>query len=95
MDGGMRALTEFNSLSERPSAVLYSNDMTAIGFMREAYFLDGSIEGKNGKPYELHSALCLETQHFSDSPSHPDFPSVELKPGQRYHTVTVYSFSVK
>jgi aldose 1-epimerase len=58
-------------------------------------FLDGSIKGKGGKPLELHSALCLETQHFPDSPNHPAFPTTELKPGQRYHTITVYSFSVR
>ena len=58
-------------------------------------FLDGSIKGKGGVPDVLHSALCLETQHFPDSPNHPDFPTTELKPGQRYHTVTVYSFSTR
>jgi aldose 1-epimerase len=58
-------------------------------------FLDGSIKGKGGKPYEKHAALCLETQHFPDSPNHPDFPTTELKPGQRYRTVTVYSFSAR
>jgi aldose 1-epimerase len=58
-------------------------------------FLDGSIKGKGGRPYEVRSALCLETQHFPDSPNHPDFPSTELKPGQRYHTVTVYSLSTR
>ncbi|MGA9544062.1 MAG: aldose epimerase family protein [Candidatus Sulfotelmatobacter sp.] len=58
-------------------------------------FLYGSIKGKGGRPYGLHAALCLETQHFPDSPNHPDFPSTELKPGQRYHTVTVYSFSTR
>jgi aldose 1-epimerase len=58
-------------------------------------FLDGSIKGKGGTPYGLHAALCLETQHFPDSPNHPDFPSTELRPGQRYHTVTVYSFSTR
>ena len=58
-------------------------------------FLDGSIKGKGGKPLELHSALCLETQHFPDSPNHPAFPTTELKPGERYHTVTVYSFSTR
>jgi aldose 1-epimerase len=57
-------------------------------------FLDGSIQGR-GRSFELHAALCLETQHFPDSPNHPDFPSTELKPGQRYHTVTVYSFSTR
>ena len=58
-------------------------------------FLDGSIKGKGGTPYGLHAALCLETQHFPDSPNHPDFPSTELKPGRSYHTVTVYSLSTR
>jgi aldose 1-epimerase len=58
-------------------------------------FLDGSIKGKGGKPDELRTALCLETQHFPDSPNHPEFPTTELKPGEHYHTVTVYSFSTR
>lgn len=58
-------------------------------------FLDGSVEGKGGKSYERHSALCLETQHFPDSPNHAAFPTTELKPGQRYHTVTIFSFSTR
>jgi aldose 1-epimerase len=58
-------------------------------------FLDGSIKGKGGKADELHAALCLETQHFPDSPNHPDFPTTELKTGERYHTITVYSFSAR
>jgi aldose 1-epimerase len=56
-------------------------------------FLDGTITGKDGKVYQQRSALCLETQHFPDSPNHPNFPSTELKPGQKYHTVTIYRFS--
>jgi aldose 1-epimerase len=56
-------------------------------------FLDGTIKGKGGTPYVRRSGLCLETQHFPDSPNHPDFPSTELKPGEHYHSVTVYSFS--
>ena len=58
-------------------------------------FLNGTIQGKGGKPEQLRSALCLETQHFPDSPNHPDFPTTELKPGGRYHTITVYSFSAR
>jgi aldose 1-epimerase len=58
-------------------------------------FLDGSIKGKGGKPYEHRAALCLETQHYPDSPNHPKFPSTELKPGAEYHSVTVYSFSTR
>jgi aldose 1-epimerase len=58
-------------------------------------FLDGSAHGKGGKAYERRSAFCLETQHFPDSPNHPNFPSTELKPGQRFHSVTIYKFSAK
>jgi aldose 1-epimerase len=71
-------------LTDQPGIQFYSGN-----------FLDGSIKGKGGKPDGLHAALCLETQHFPDSPNHPDFPSTELKPGQHYHTVTVYSFSAR
>ena len=58
-------------------------------------FLDGSIHGKSGKPYNYRSAFCLETQHFPDSPNHPNFPSTELKPGQRFHSMTIYKFSTR
>jgi aldose 1-epimerase len=57
-------------------------------------FLDGTIRGKGGKIYEHRSAFCLETQHFPDSLNHPEFPSTVLKPGQRFHSSTVYRFSV-
>jgi len=71
-------------LTDQPGIQFYSGN-----------FLDGSIKGKGGKPDVLHAALCLETQHFPDSPNHQDFPSTELKPGQHYRTVTVYSFSIR
>jgi aldose 1-epimerase len=57
-------------------------------------FLDG-IRGKQGKVYNRRYAFCLETQHFPDSPNHPNFPSTVLKPGQHYQTTTVYKFSTK
>ena len=56
-------------------------------------FLDGSIRGKADAIYGNRSGLCLETQHFPDSPNHPHFPSTELKADERYQSVTVYSFS--
>ncbi len=59
-----------------------------------ANFLDGSLKGK-GKSYERRAALCLETQHFPDSPNRPDFPSVRLDPGETYRTTTVFKFSVR
>ncbi len=58
-------------------------------------FLDGTIVGKGGVKYVKNSALCLETQHYPDSPNQPNFPSTELKPGQEYHTKTINKFSVK
>lgn len=57
-------------------------------------FLDGSYIGKGGKPYQHRYGFCLETQHFPDSPNHPDFPSTVLNPGETYNTTTVYRFSV-
>lgn len=57
-------------------------------------FLDGTIKTSAGKPINQHTGLCLETQHFPDSPNQPAFPSTLLKPGQKYHTVTVYKLSV-
>jgi aldose 1-epimerase len=58
-------------------------------------FLDGTLKGKGGVTYQRRSGLCLETQHFPDSPNQPKFPTTELKPGERYHSVTVFSFSVR
>ncbi len=58
-------------------------------------FLDGSIHGKGGKAYQRRYGFCLETQHFPDSPNHPQFPSTVLKPGARYHTNTIYRFSTR
>jgi aldose 1-epimerase len=58
-------------------------------------FLDGTIKGKSGKPYPFRGALCLETQHYPDAPNKPSFPSTELKPGQKYSSTTVYTFSTK
>ncbi len=57
-------------------------------------FLDGSLKGK-GAVYNKHNAFCLETQHFPDSPNQPDFPSVVLKPGEKYTHLTVHKFSAR
>jgi aldose 1-epimerase len=55
-------------------------------------FLDGTAKGKGGKVYAYRGGLCLETQHFPDSPNHPDFPTAELKPGQTFESTTVFKF---
>jgi aldose 1-epimerase len=57
-------------------------------------FLDGS-KGKGNKPYPQRAAFCLETQHFPDSPNHPNFPSTLLKPADVFRSQTVFRFSVK
>ena len=57
-------------------------------------FLDGTITGKNGTVYQYRHGLCLETQHYPDSPNHPNFPSTVLNPGEKYQTTTIYKFSV-
>lgn len=57
-------------------------------------FLDGA-KGKGNKPYPQRAAFCLETQHFPDSPNHPNFPSTLLKPNAVFHSQTVFRFSAK
>jgi len=57
-------------------------------------FLDG-ISGKGGARYDRHGGLCLETQHYPDSPNQPDFPSTVLRPGETYNEVTVHKFTVQ
>jgi aldose 1-epimerase len=58
-------------------------------------FLDGTLKGKGGRVYQKHAGLCLETQHFPDSPNHPGFPSTILRPGEQYDTQTVFRFGVQ
>ena len=53
------------------------------------------VKGKSGKLYHRHYGFCLETQHFPDSPNKPHFPSVVLRPGETYNTVTVFKFSTQ
>ena len=58
-------------------------------------FLDGTETGKGGVVYENRNGLCLETQHFPDSPNQPGFPSTVLRPGETYRSTTVYRFSAE
>jgi aldose 1-epimerase len=71
-------------LTDQPGVQFYSGN-----------FLDGTITGKDGKVYQRRYGLCLETQHFPDSPNHPKFPTTELKPGEKFHTVTIFRFSTR
>ena len=58
-------------------------------------FLDGSVTGKNGKVYNQRSAICLETQHYPDSPNKPQWPTVVLNPGETYNSHCIYKFSIE
>lgn len=69
--------------SDQPGIQFYSGN-----------FLDGTVKGKKGIAYKRHSALCLEPQHFPDSPNKPDWPSTIVRPGETYRTQTIYRFSV-
>jgi aldose 1-epimerase len=71
-------------LSDQPGLQFYSGN-----------FLDGSLKSKDGGTYVFRSGFCLEAQHFPDSPNHPNFPSVVLRPGQTYHNTIVYRFRVQ
>ena len=71
-------------LSDEPGLQFYAGN-----------FLDGTIKGKGGVAYQIHTGFCMEPQHYPDSPNKPNFPSVELKPGQTYHNVIVYKFCTK
>ena len=58
-------------------------------------FLNGSVRGKRGVAYEIRTAICMETQHYPDSPNKPQWPSVELRPGETYLSHSIYAFGVK
>ena len=58
-------------------------------------FLDGTVRGKGGQLYGQRTGFCLETQHFPDSPNHPNFPSTVLRPGQVYRTTTVFRLTTR
>jgi aldose 1-epimerase len=58
------------------------------------HLLDSQQYGKALEGHGRHAGLCLETQHFPDSPNHPSFPSTELRPGQVGHSTTIFEFSV-
>jgi aldose 1-epimerase len=58
-------------------------------------FLDGTLIGRSGKPYQYRYGFCFETQHYPDSPNHPSFPTTTLKKGATYHSTTIYRFSTR
>ena len=95
LDGNKGKLREAAEVYEPSSGRVMKVSTTEPGIQfYSGNFLTGA-KGKGGKPYPFRSALCLETQHFPDSPNHPAFPSTELKLGQTFNSVTVFSFSTR
>ncbi len=92
--GGVLALAAilYDPKSGRELTIL--TDQPAIQFYT-GNFLDGTITGKAGRVYGKHAGLCLETQHYPDSPNHPGFPSVILRPGEKFKSTTIHRFAVR
>lgn len=57
--------------------------------------LKGNQKGKNGILYQRRTAICLETEHFADAPNHKNFPSTTLRPNEKFHSKTIFHFSVE
>jgi aldose 1-epimerase len=86
--GGLQVAAEvFDPTSGRVLEVLTTEP--GIQFY-SGNFLDGKVRGKGGQLYGHRTGFCLETQHFPDSPNHPNFPSTVLRPGQVYRSTTVF-----
>lgn len=64
-----------------------------LQFYTGNHLAESLVRGKGGVVYGFRTGFCLETQHFPDSPNQPQFPSTELKPGERFHATTVFRFS--
>ncbi|HEY5469545.1 MAG TPA: aldose epimerase family protein [Bacteroidales bacterium] len=71
-------------ITDQPGVQFYSGN-----------FLDGTLIGHGGKPFKFRSGLCLETQHYPDSPNQASFPTTVLNPGETFKSKTIYRFSVK
>ncbi|HEX6571851.1 MAG TPA: aldose epimerase family protein [Steroidobacteraceae bacterium] len=90
-----RALRHACTLSEPRSGrrLRVETDQPGVQFY-SGNFLDGTASGTSGVRYAKHAGLCLETQHFPDTPNRPEFPSIVLRPGERYSSTTVLRFDV-
>lgn len=96
LDGGGRELALIAMVLEPQSGRELEVFTTEPGVQfYSGNFLDGTLLGKQGHAYPRRSGFCLETQHFPDSPNHPAFPSIILRPGATYRTTTMYRFKTR
>jgi aldose 1-epimerase len=94
LDKGITARPEQIATLRDPSSgrrLTIATDQPGLQFY-SGNFLDGTLTGTGGRLYRQGDALCLETQHFPDSPNQPSFPSTVLRPGEVYRTTTIHSF---
>ncbi|MEV5881299.1 aldose epimerase family protein [Streptomyces sp. NPDC052020] len=94
LDKGITARPEHIATLRDPSSgrtLRIATDQPGLQFY-SGNFLDGTLTGPGGSVYRQGDALCLETQHFPDSPNQPSFPSTVLRPGQTYRSTTVHTF---
>ena len=90
-----KGLTHAATLTEPTSGRVMEVYTTEVGMqLYTGNWLDGTVIGKSGKPLAFREGVCLETQHFPDSPNQPHFPSTILYPDSTYESVTVYKFSL-
>ncbi|MFI6486125.1 aldose epimerase family protein [Streptomyces sp. NPDC050564] len=95
LDKGITAKPEHIATLRDPSSgrtLKIATDQPGLQFY-SGNFLDGTLVGTGGHIYRQGDALCLETQHFPDSPNQPKFPTTVLRPGATYRSTTVHSFS--
>jgi aldose 1-epimerase len=96
LDGGGKKLAPAAVVYEPKSGRQMSMFTTEPGVQfYTGNFLDGTLRGKGGAVYRKHAGLCLEAQHFPDSPNKPEFPSTILRPGGTYTQKTIYRFTTK
>lgn len=95
LDKGITARPEHVATLRDPASgrtLKIATDQPGLQFY-SGNFLDGTLTGTSGRTYRQGDALCLETQHFPDSPNQPAFPSTVLRPGETYRTRTIHRFS--
>jgi aldose 1-epimerase len=94
IDGGGKSLTRAVRVHEPKSGRILEVLTTEPGIQfYSGNHMEGEIHGKAGKIYKFRNGFCLEAQHYPDSPNHPNFPTTELKPGEKYQQTTIYRFS--
>jgi aldose 1-epimerase len=96
IEGGGRAVVRAARLHDPSTgrAMEVLTDQPAVQFYT-GNNLDGTVVGKGGAAYPMHSGLCLETQHYPDAINHPAFPTTVLRPGGAFRSTTVYRFSAR